>query len=299
MKITCNTFGDMLPLVVEDLASEDTVKLLHDHIKDCPKCRAEYEEIRGSKVNPSNRQGLDTIPLKIVNRKLKNRNIYTGILTAFIISLILFIGFDKVTKPISMSYGKAVESISQQDDLIIVNFKEEVTDYEIVNYTGNEYEFMAWKTTLASMWKRDEKKSAVINPNGEKVNRIYYISQGDELDKLIYGKSETENSGQLTLPRLAMNYYFLLAGVIFVLSLLATIIFKKKEKISRIILPIMLLALSYVLGHMAILGLNGITHHILRDLFFVGISSILFFIIFILLIYKDNFIKFNSLENNL
>lgn len=296
MKISCNTFGDMLPLVVEGLASEDTIRLVHDHIKDCPKCKAEYEEVISSKLDLPNRQELDTIPLKSVNRKLKNRNIYTGILTAFIISLILFIGFDKVTKPISMSYGKAVESISQQDDLIIVNFKEEVTDYEIVNYTGNEYELMAWKTALASMWKRDEKKSAVINPNGEKVNRIYYISQGDELDRLIYGKSETENGGQLTLPRLAMNYYSLLAGVIFVLSLLATLIFKKKEIIRRMILPIMLLALSYVLGHIVILGLNGTTHHILRDLYFVGISSILFFIIFILLIYKDNLIKLNVVE---
>lgn len=296
MKISCNTFGDMLPLVVEGLASEDTIRLVHDHIKDCPKCKAEYEEVISSKLDLPNRQELDTIPLKSVNRKLKNRNIYTGILTAFIISLILFIGFDKVTKPISMSYGKAVESISQQDDLIIVNFKEEVTDYEIVNYTGNEYELMAWKTALASMWKRDEKKSAVINPNGEKVNRIYYISQGDELDRLIYGKSETENGGQLTLPRLAMNYYSLLAGVIFVLSLLATLIFKKKEIIRRMILPIMLLALSYVLGHIVILGLNGTTHHILRDLYFVGISSILFFIIFILLIYKDNFIKLNLVD---
>ena len=296
MKISCNTFGDMLPLVVEGLASEDTVRLVHDHIKDCPKCKAEYEEVISSKLDLPNRQELDTIPLKSVNRKLKNRNIYTGILTAFIISLILFIGFDKVTKPISMSYGKAVESISQQDDLIIVNFKEEVTDYEIVNYTGNEYELMAWKTALASMWKRDEKKSAVINPNGEKVNRIYYISQGDELDRLIYGKSETENGGQLTLPRLAMNYYSLLAGVIFVLSLLATLIFKKKEIIRRMILPIMLLALSYVLGHIVILGLNGTTHHILRYLYFVGISSILFFIIFILLVYKDDLLKLNLVE---
>lgn len=296
MKISCNTFGDMLPLVVEGLASEDTIRLVHDHIKDCPKCKAEYEEVISSKLDLPNRQELDTIPLKSVNRKLKNRNIYTGILTAFIISLILFIGFDKVTKPISMSYGKAVESISQQDDLIIVNFKEEVTDYEIVNYTGNEYEFMAWKTTLASMWKRDEKKSAVINPNGEKVNRIYYISQGDELDRLIYGKSETENGGQLTLPRLAMNYYSLLAGVIFVLSLLATLIFKKKEIIRRMILPIMLLALSYVLGHIVILGLNGTTHHILRDLYFVGISAILIFIIFILLVYKDDLLKLNLVE---
>lgn len=296
MKLTCNTIGDMLPLVVEGLASEDTIKLVHDHIKDCPKCKVEYEGISSSKVDLPNRQELDTIPLKSVNRKLKSKNIYTGILTAFIISLMLFIGFDKVTKPIALSYDKVVETISEQDDLIIVNFKEDVTNYEIVNYTGSEYELMAWKTYLGNLFKKGENKSVLINPNGEKVNGIYYISQGDELDRLIYGQSEFENGGQLTLPRLAMNYYSLLAAGIFVLSLLAIIIFQKKEKIRRIILPIMLLALSYVLGHIVILGLNGTTHHILRDLFFVGISAILFFIIFMLLVYKDNLMRFVAVE---
>lgn len=296
MKLSCNTIGDMLPLVVEGLASEDTIKLVKDHIKDCPKCKVEYEEINSSKVDLANRQELDAIPLKSVNRKLKNRNIYTGILTAFIISLMLFIGFDKITKPIALSYDKVVESISEQDELIIVNFKEDVTDYEIVNYTGNEYELMAWKTYLGNLLKKGEDKSALINPNGEEVNRIYYISQGDELDRLIYGQTEFENGGQLTLPRLAMNYYSLLVAGIFVLSLLAIIIFQKKEKIRIIILPIMLLALSYVLGHIVILGLNGTTHHILRDLFFVGISAILFFIIFILLVYKDSLMRFVVVE---
>lgn len=291
MKLTCSTIGDMLPLVAEDLASEDTIKLVKDHIKDCPKCRAAYEELSTSRLDFAKREDLDTIPLKNMKKKLKNRNLYTGILTAFIISLVLFVGFDKITKPIPLSYNKVVESISEQNDLIIINFKEDVTDYEIVNYQGNEYDLMAWKTVLSNLWKRDVKKSVVINPNGEKVNRIYHISQGDEIDRLIYGESEFENGGQLTLPRLAMNYYLLIVGGIFVFFLILNMIFQKKEKITKITLPIMLISVSYILAHIVILGLNGTTHHILRDLIFVVIASILFFAIFILLVYKDDLIK--------
>jgi hypothetical protein len=291
MKLTCNTIGDMLPLVVEDLASEDTIKLVKDHIKDCPKCRVEYEELATPRLDFSKREDLDTIPLKNVKKKLKNRNLYTGILTAFIISLILFIGFDKVTKPIAISYGKAVESIEKQDDLVYINFNEDVIDYEIVNYHGNEYELMAWKTYFGNLFKNGKNKSVVVNANGEKVDRIYYISQGQEIDKIIYGSPETEDGGKLTLPRLAMNYYLLIAGGIFTLFLLATTIFQKKERITKITLPIMLISVSYILAHIVILGLNGTTHHILRDLFFVLITALLFFIILILLVYKDNIIK--------
>ena len=291
MKLTCNTIGDMLPLVAEDLASQDTIKLVEDHIKDCSKCRDEYEELSGSRLDFSKREDLDTIPLKNVKKKLKNRNLYTGILTAFIISLILFIGFDKVTKPIAIPYGTALESVETQGDLVYINFNEVVSDYEIVNYGGNEYDLMAWKTYLSNFLKKGEDKSVVINPNGEKINRIYYISQDQEIDKLIYGSPETENGGRLTLPRLAMNYYLLIVGGIFTLFLLATVIFQKKEKISKITLPIMLISVSYILAHIVILGLNGTSHHILRDLLFVLIAAILFFIILILLVYKGNLIK--------
>lgn len=291
MKLTCNTIGDMLPLVVEDLASEDTIKLVKNHIKDCSKCRDAYEEISTSRLDFTKKEDLDTIPLKNVKKKLKNRNLYTGILTAFIISLILFIGFDKVTKPIAISYGKAVESIEKQDDLVYINFNEDVTDYEIVNYHGNEYELMAWKTYFGNLFKNGENKSVVINANGENVDRIYYISQGQEIDKLIYGSPETENGGKLTLPRLAMNYYLLIIGGIFVFFLILNILFQKNERITKITLPIMLISVSYILAHIVILGLNGTTHHILRDLSFVLIAGILVFIILIMLVYKDNLIK--------
>lgn len=50
MKLSCDTIQDMLPLVAEDLASEDTVKLVKEHIKDCKDCKLEYEDIKETKI---------------------------------------------------------------------------------------------------------------------------------------------------------------------------------------------------------------------------------------------------------
>ena len=39
MKITCNIIQDMLPLYVDDVLSEDSRKMVEEHLKDCEACR--------------------------------------------------------------------------------------------------------------------------------------------------------------------------------------------------------------------------------------------------------------------
>lgn len=36
MKITCNIIDDLLPLYVDDMVSEDSRKLVEEHLKECP-----------------------------------------------------------------------------------------------------------------------------------------------------------------------------------------------------------------------------------------------------------------------
>ena len=50
MKIPCGVIRDLLPLYVEDLASEETKQLLDEHLADCPTVgeRELVEESRGA-----------------------------------------------------------------------------------------------------------------------------------------------------------------------------------------------------------------------------------------------------------
>ena len=41
-KINCNVIKDILPLYVDDLASEDTKALVESHLKKCDSCMQEY-----------------------------------------------------------------------------------------------------------------------------------------------------------------------------------------------------------------------------------------------------------------
>lgn len=291
MKLSCDTIQDILPLVVEELASEDTEKLVNDHLKDCSQCRKEYEELKPSKIDFGVKKELEAIPLKDVKRKLKNRNIYTGVLTAFIIALVLIIVFDKATKPIPLSFVAAIESTEIEDGKVFIKFKPEVSNYSIVSssYDDINHEIMAWKTNVSTLFERGEGKTTVISIDEEKPVLVRYISQDSELDTLIYG--EYQEGYRLTLPRLAMNYYLFIMGIIFVISVILSFKFRKMDKIKKITNIIMVFALSYILAHIVIFGTGGPTHHMNRDLFFVIVTTMLLFVIFILSIYKSDFIK--------
>lgn len=43
-KISCNTCLDLMPLVIDGVSSEDSSKLVEDHIKECKECRSIYSE---------------------------------------------------------------------------------------------------------------------------------------------------------------------------------------------------------------------------------------------------------------
>ena len=292
MKITCNIVKDMLPLVAEDLASEDTINFVENHLKDCPDCKEEYNELIKSKTDFKYEDDLEAAPMKDISRKLKKRRIYTGILVGLIISLFFVLVFDKLTKAIPLSFEQAIESTKIENEKLFIKFKEEVSNYNIVSNMGEEinYDIMAWKTNLSKFIKEDD-KNTVIDIDNEKPVIVYYISQGDKLDKIIYGKDSHFNGGVLTLPRLAMNFYVTTMGVILLASSFLLFIFRKKHKINKVFTIISFFSLSYILSHLVILGIGGSTHHIIRDLAFVSISAILIFAISILLRYKDKYIS--------
>ncbi|GEM_PF-1001446 len=294
MKLSCDIVKDILPLVAEDLASDDTVKLINAHIETCPKCNEEYMELKSSITSYNAINKSETVPLKSIKRKLKNKNIYIGLLSALIICLSLVITLNIATKPIPLSYMEAIESAKAENKKLFIKFNPIVSNYSIVSY-GSNHDIMAWKTNISNFFDNGEPKNTVINIDNEKSTIVNYISQADELDKLLYGK--VDYKGQITLPRLAMNYYFLTMTSLLIVAIFLYLLFKNTDKIKKTLKIIIIFTLSYILGHISIFGGSGTTHHIIRDLSFVIVSCILYFTIIILLVYKGFFLNIKSRRN--
>lgn len=45
-KLKCNIVGDLMPLYIEGLLSEDTMKEVKEHLKDCENCKRIYNELK-------------------------------------------------------------------------------------------------------------------------------------------------------------------------------------------------------------------------------------------------------------
>lgn len=45
-KISCNVIGDLLPLYCDDVCSQDSRRIVEEHLRDCPECAALYEKMK-------------------------------------------------------------------------------------------------------------------------------------------------------------------------------------------------------------------------------------------------------------
>ncbi len=61
--MNCNTIQDLLPLYVDGCCSEESAKLIEEHIRDCPECRKILEQMQNdsmikTEVRPKPQKGL-------------------------------------------------------------------------------------------------------------------------------------------------------------------------------------------------------------------------------------------------
>ena len=58
MSISCDIIQDLIPLVIDQVASEDSIQLVKEHIIDCQQCRAMYEEMKRPSLSKGKEAGL-------------------------------------------------------------------------------------------------------------------------------------------------------------------------------------------------------------------------------------------------
>ena len=94
MKITCNIIEDLLPLYVDDMVSEDSRKLVEEHLKGCPDCRKMQEEMmRENRLTAGIKDGnsvqinkTEAESLKKIRRRIRKKRILSVILAVVLVA---------------------------------------------------------------------------------------------------------------------------------------------------------------------------------------------------------------------
>ena len=221
-RVSCDVIKDLIPLYAEDMLSEDSSKLVEEHLDACEECRKYLKELQEMKALPIE---TNTKPLIKFQQALQRKKWATIILTTFITLLVGTLTVIFITAPKYLPYSEEVVMVSETDsEFILVDFNEEVAGYNLQSYSaesgvGSVYHLTTWTTTWHDWTTTGEMAPIVLNPSGEEVETVYYYETNGAADQLIYGENQHGDGGVITLPRLSLTYLAGLAVVALVISI--------------------------------------------------------------------------------
>lgn len=270
MKIPCNIIRDLLPLYVENMLSEDSMAMVQEHIQQCQSCGAYLDEMGDLNEMPMDR---DPAPLLKIKSTLQKKKMQT-ILLSVLFSIILFlIGMQFLTAPEYLSFSdKSVSVRALDSDLMLLQFDDRVYGYDIDKYlsgdnAGYVYHITAWNSIWNSHIKKSNVDNILLNPNGEKVQAIYYCQTDGSEDILIHGEAINPNGGVVTLPRLVLANYFFVALVFAIICGLMMLLLRQNKRVLDYILKIFFLPIAYILAHLMVKGFMASSYTAKRDFY--------------------------------
>ena len=261
--IPCGVIRDLLPLYTEELCSEESKALVESHLKNCPDCRSMKENMKKAEPLPiDSGEGL-----KKIKKELKNRRFRTAAMAALLVFVLLVSFFSWYSKPEYYPYSENRISVRTLGDKIEIRFTgvaraslETREDPE----GGTIGILYAWTSPM-------DRRSKIETMTIPKVDALYYCweTQGENTVLLA---GETDAAGMQVLPRLVLGYYVLLALALGAVSALLWLLLRKKEA-GALFRQIFFVPLSYLTGHVLIMGLQTLSFDAGRDFGFILMAA--------------------------
>lgn len=289
MKITCNVVQDIMPLYLENIVSEDTKKVVEEHInscESCKKCLSDMTEL--TPIAPD----VNTVPMKRLKTKLFKKKVQTIVVSAILVFIIAIIVVANLVAPRYYSSSDNVISLNESDKgLVYVTFDETVSGYGVSSSisddkTGYTYHIVAWDSVWDGKIMKNDLHNVILNPNGEKVSAVYYYETDGSGEVLLYGEQQNPCGVIIKQPKLAL--FLILAVILAVICLILLIICRKNKNTVQKITTVSLLPISYLLSHLLFKRFSVTGYSTTADfwailLFMIPIYTALFVCIYLIL----------------
>lgn len=284
MKVISNTNRSILSLYDEKTTSVDSCLVVEGLLEEGEACLSSPQEMTAFVQIPVVTKDSPRFKSRSTLHKKKPQIVilFMMLILALVVYVLAFL-----TTPEYLPYDKEVVTIKEIGNRTVqVQFGEEASGYDL-NRDPSEvkgkvvYSLTAWD----SIWNRSIAKthinSVVLNGAGESIAAVYYVENGSNEDLLIYGNNPNPNGGVLTLPRLVLGYYALIALWVLVMCIVVLILFKRHKKVTDLTMKIFFLPVSYLLGQFLIKGVKSSSYHALRDFYFILLMMIPIYIAFL------------------
>ncbi len=289
----CEIVKDLLPLYAEDLASAESRAFIQEHLETCEDCRKAYEEMKAPvETEPA-------APLKTVKKSVKKRGwLIAGLIGCLVATLVIGV-FARLTKPIpvhTITYlgGIVVDDPNADgehpywDETGIVHMLNHGHPYTMYLYPIHGVQLNAERsenvlyigayTTIGYQWLLERESTYEISYEFDLSDTdAVYFEPFDNTDHiLLYAKAGYTPEAGFALPRLVLNYYFLIAAIGTAILAIVWLVLRlcKKEKAARVLGVLLILAGSFVLAFLAA-GFPATTIAPVRELTFVLVIALL------------------------
>lgn len=282
MSTKCNLIKDILPLYVENMVSADTREFVSEHLEHCEECHAEFEHMR----KPADSiPDVDIVPLKRIKKDLFFKRLKTIFFTAILACAIVTVAFGILTAPKFFPYSdNLLNVIDGSNGSIIITFDNKVTGYSCIEEFDHEteskvYRINAWTTTWDLYSSNRGKQNMVIPSDRETQIQIFYAQNNGSEDVLVYGLNDNTEENRVTLPRLVLIPYFLLAFLALAILAILRLFLRNRQTIIVWIDRAILLSISYMAAQLCTKGISFTTYSSQRDFCIIILVAILFYFV--------------------
>ncbi|MCD7757281.1 MAG: zf-HC2 domain-containing protein, partial [Clostridiales bacterium] len=284
MKLNCEVMGDLLPLYAEGLTTPATNALVEEHLADCPACRAALAEMQ--QAPPPLPE--ETLPLRQVRSALKIRRQASVLLAAALVLVVALTVLARLTKPVYLGYELNADTLIQVEELAdgryCVTFDDSVTGYRLETVETeagkNLALVMIWYTPLDRLLGKSlqgiDGRGLLLDADTD----YFYLVTPLGGDAAYYPVETWEGAipeGPVSfaglMPRLALNYYALIAAAAAaVLGIFWLLL--RKTRAGRVFRTLFWLPVAYVLAHLCIMGTDGRTYQMQWDFALIALTAV-------------------------
>lgn len=261
MKVTCDVIADLMPLYAENMLSEDSRKLVEEHMASCSGCRGRLKEMKVS-ANPAS--DMEKMPLRKLKKTVFRKKAQAVAAAVLATLLIGVVAAANLTAPEYYPFSPELVSIREAaDGTVYAILNDEVSGYGVSTYrsddgTGYAYHLVAWDSFWDRKLFRQDTADIVLNANGEKVSAVYYYETDGTGEKLLYGEQQSPCGVLIRQPKLELFLTGAAAAALLCGALL--LLNRKNRKAAPALLSALLLPVSYLLSHLLVMGFSIDTH---------------------------------------
>lgn len=279
----CSIVKDLLPLYIENMLQEDSKKFVEEHLADCPDCQKELKAMQQSaKVVVD----ADVVPLKKLRKKMLEDKIQTILFTMALVFVIAIAAFAVLNSPRFFPYDANLMQITENENgKLLISFDERVKAYGYTKYYDEQsdvevYDISAWDSLWEHYFSTKGQQNMSLEVKSSDKVRIFYNQNNGDSDVLIYGLEM--DGGVVSLPRLALSYYFTFALLCLLMFWLMRLFIRKHEDVKRALDRIWPLPLAYILAHFCVKGFEFRTYTLQRDFGYIMLITVAIYIAFLI-----------------